>query len=159
MSLSIKPKVHQQSFIVLPYIVLPDRRLCPEKPILCVHSKADVNDCKISIKRWRVRIHGPGFPLVSMECKVHSVSFTVYPPGWLPYSRSPIMQVDHMGRLAKSSQNAWSFTLFKGIFDISKKIKWPEELNLGPGKTISEILGSGHNLLHTTHHRRAHAVG
>ena len=137
MSLSIKPKVHQQSFIILPYIVLPDRRLCPEKPLLCVHSKADVKDCKISIKRWRARLHGPGFPLVSMACRVHGISFTVYPPGWLPYSRSPIMHVDHMGRLpssvVESSQNSWDFTLFKGLFDISKKNKWPEELNLGPG--------------------------
>jgi len=132
MGLTRKPVVGSRPFIVLPYYASEGGQPKPDKPRFC--PEGGDYECSIVIKKWRKRKCGPNFPLAGMYCKVHDLSFTIYPPGWSPYSRRPLLLVDHGGCAVETSahQMSWSFTLFKALYDASKGNFWPEEVSLGP---------------------------
>ena len=54
--------------------------------MLCPHADA-VDGCDVVLHDRRIRKTGPADPLAVCRCHRHGVSFTVYPPGFVPYSR------------------------------------------------------------------------
>jgi hypothetical protein len=67
--------------------------------------------CTINIHSYRDRKCGPGFKLAVFQCKSHVLTFTVYPPGWLPYGRRPLVGDD---------------STFQAVDDLSRGVRWPE---------------------------------
>ena len=59
-------------------------------PLECLYADDDVA-CLVVEHHRRRRKTGPLHPLVVCRCEVHDVGFTVYPPGFVPYARRPIL--------------------------------------------------------------------
>ena len=134
MSLSLKPVVGKRPFIMMAYIA---NALCvprPKKPLRCPSSGDGDPSCSIYIERWRLRICGIPFPLAGMHCETHDLSFTIYPPGWVPYARSLLLLLDHNGHILEPEEKVsrWVDTVFEAAVDASSKHLWPEEIELGP---------------------------
>lgn len=140
MSLSPKPVVGKLVFIVMAYIADALGVPRPKKPLMC--PRAGIGDiaCTIHIARWRFRKCGISFLLAGMRCLTHRISFTVYPPGWAPYSRRPLAAIDHSGCAIEpvDDESQWSDTVFKAAIDAANKRLWPEEVLLGPSPTIED---------------------
>lgn len=134
MSLSLKPVVGKRPFIVMAYIANAFGVPRPKKPLRCPSSRDGDPSCSIYIERWRLRRCGISFPLAGMHCETHDTSFTIYPPGWVPYGRSLLLLVDHNGHILKPEEKAsrWVDTAFEAAVDASNKHLWPEEVDLGP---------------------------
>ncbi len=133
MSLAFKKKYSTIPFISKPYTPDQKGRLRPihiERCPDCTEAKAT---CRIRFEKWRSRVYGPGFRLGAYRCETHHRSFTVYPPGWMPYGRKPLALVDHQGMAVEcQADKAWEDTLFAAIIDAGIGCLWPEELQLGP---------------------------
>ena len=55
-------------------------------PLVCPYAD-DVDGCDVALHAHRDRKTGPGHPIAVLRCHRHDVSFSVYPPGFVPYSR------------------------------------------------------------------------
>lgn len=69
-----------------------------------------------------------------MRCKTHGIGFTLYPPGYYPYSRHTLAPVDMEGnRLTRSDDDTSLFvgTLFEAAADAANGIAWQSESNDG----------------------------
>lgn len=51
----------------------------------------DGQRCDVRRHCTRERKCGPGFALTVVRCWVHGVAFTLYPLGWTPYGRAPVV--------------------------------------------------------------------
>jgi hypothetical protein len=94
----------------------------------------------------RARTNGPEYFLEIFYCTNHNVHFTVYPPGWMPYMRAPLVLLDPAGKPivqieADGDESPWSFTVFKGVIAAGMGTLWPEEKQLGVGPPISDAPG------------------
>ena len=89
---------------------------------------------------WRNRVHGPGFPICSMLCIDDNVSFTVYPPGWTPFGREPVVALDHRGRIVTPDEGEcpWEDTVFDAVIDASSGDTWPDAVTLGPSAPVDD---------------------
>lgn len=69
-----------------------------------------------------------------MHCVTHKVSFTVYPPGWIPYSRKALLFVDYSGCEVETENGCYqgASTVFEAAADAAAGKLWPEEVQLGP---------------------------
>lgn len=74
-----------RDFLTADYLPTSTLRMNCVKPRRCPSSNVD---CQIWSKGFRERKCGPGFRLSLFRCQTHGISFTVYPIGWVPYSRS-----------------------------------------------------------------------
>ncbi len=78
----------------------------------------------------RPRKTGPQLPLVVARCHRHGVSFTVYPPGHVPYGRTAVAPVDLQGRRVEptepGSSIATSGTMWEAAADAATGLRWPE---------------------------------
>lgn len=81
----------------------------------------------------RARKTGPEIALVVARCHRHGVSFTVYPPGYVPYGRTAVAPVDLQGRRVESTEHAESVaslavsgTLWEATTDAAAGVRWPE---------------------------------
>ena len=94
----------------------------------------DGQSCKIVVDHLRDRKTGPSFPLYVVRCEKHKVGFTLYPPGYYPYSRHTLAPVDAEGNQLTSSDNDISLfigTLFEAATDAADAILWPRESEEG----------------------------
>ena len=98
MALSVKPIYGKKLVIIDLYRAGDHGYLRPDTPEKCPLSKEHAGPCQIHVERWRQRKHGPGYYLLTFVCLNGKGSFTVYPPGWLPYGRKPIYSLDHLGQ-------------------------------------------------------------
>ena len=90
--LSSKPKYAKQYFFTGEYLPIATGELRTKRPNLCPNSHSGIpGKCDIIIKEYRPRKFGPGHHLTVYNCKNHRRSFTVYPEGWLPYGRRPLV--------------------------------------------------------------------
>jgi hypothetical protein len=83
----------------------------------------------------RSRKTGPQIPLVVARCHRHGVSFTVYPPGYVPYGRTTVAPVDLQGRGVEpvestepdsGSSLATSGTMWEAVAEAATGLRWPE---------------------------------
>ena len=134
MSLSPKPVVSKRPFIVIAYVADAKGFPRPQKPVKCPTLNHDNKSCLIYIERWRKRLCGFSFRLAGMNCLPHSISFTIYPPGAVPYGRRPLLLMDHAGGVVEPENGESSLlgTSFEAAADASKDHLWPEDVQLGP---------------------------
>ena len=134
MSLAAKPVVAKRAFIICTYV--PDSHAVPRprKPKICPLADSVDSPCIIHLERWRRRKCGIRFAVAGMHCGLHKVSFTVYPPGWVPYARKALILVDHNGAEIEVTEPdcRWGDTVFAAASDAARETLWPEELQLGP---------------------------
>lgn len=80
-------------FVVAPYRLGAGQRLRPELPRSCPwkDEKDKDNRCTVSEHHMRKRRKGPGHALMVAQCKSHRHGFTIYPPGFAPYLRRPVL--------------------------------------------------------------------
>ena len=51
----------------------------------------DDRPCRVVYNFKRHRTTGPSFPLTVVRCTTHGCSFTLYPPGYVPYGRQAVV--------------------------------------------------------------------
>lgn len=88
---------------------------------------ADGSECRVGVHHHRARKTGPRFALVVARCHAHQLTFTVYPPGHVPYGRAGVVPVDAAGREARtaSGSRSWAETLFEAATDAGEEQRWP----------------------------------
>ncbi|MBI2565619.1 MAG: hypothetical protein HYV63_01125 [Candidatus Schekmanbacteria bacterium] len=92
--------------------------LLPDLPPVCAAHGADAHDCRIAVHHLRPRVAGPGFPLVVAQCRTHRLTFTLYPPGHVPYGRSAVVPIAVDGKRIQRQPAARSAEGLRGtIFD------------------------------------------
>jgi hypothetical protein len=127
MSLARKPAYAQRRVVTAPYFFDLHGRLRPKRPKGC--SRLDcASVCRIAFHRWRTRKYGVEHPLACFICREHDCSFTVYPPGWLPFGRRPVVCVTASGfdiGGLEDSVEAWADTAFGAAVDAGAKRLWP----------------------------------
>ena len=80
----------------------------------------------------RHRKTGPRIPLLVARCHRHQVTFTVYPPGYVPYGRTAVTPVDLQGRRVEVAEVesglpiAVTNTLWKAVVDAATGRRWSE---------------------------------
>lgn len=109
--------------------------------------------CKISGHHWRIRSTGPTHPLLVASCAVHGHSFTIYPPGFAPYGRVPVVAVTPNGALNEYRESpgaVWVGTLFEAARDAAQGIAWRPggpAFTTGRWRTQQRYLDKGLRLL------------
>ena len=88
----------------------------PEMPACCPFG-GDGVECQVGEHCRRERSCGPGHPLVVAKCVPHRKHFTLYPPGWVPYGRVPLVRPRSKG---------WQKTLFAAAILAGSDELWPE---------------------------------
>lgn len=83
-------QVSNRVFVVSPYFPNEYGKWVAEIPAACPHEHHNDEACRIRINHYRERKTGPCFPLTIVECRTHSLCFTLYPPGHVPYGRHPL---------------------------------------------------------------------
>ena len=83
--------------------------------------------CGLNIKDWRERKTGPCHPLAIVTCKIHKVCFTLYPPGHVPYGRTPLAELATNGAPAEKGRDPpFLHTYFDAALDAAVGIAWPK---------------------------------
>ena len=77
-----------------------------EVPTQCP-SRGPEGPCDVVVHALRSRKTGPSHPLAVCRCHAHGLSFSIYPPGFVPYARRPL--VDAPGVASSSATEAPSF--------------------------------------------------
>ncbi len=104
--LSSQRRVRDLRFIVTPYR-LRDGKYIPDIPDRCPYCNGDGDPCRISKSHERVRATGFGFPLWVVRCQNHGRrAFGLYPPGYGPFLRSPLMAVTPDGLPVRVAEEA-----------------------------------------------------
>jgi len=91
----------------------------------------DGSECRVGFHGTRVRKTGPRIPVTVMRCHGHEVSFTVYPPGHVPYGRVAVLAVDLEGRQVESArgdaaESALANTVWEAVEDAARGERWEE---------------------------------
>lgn len=89
---------------------------------------SDDQACDIRFKAWRTRATGPAFPLYVVHCRTHGIHFTIYPPGFTPYGRVPLVSLSpSRTSVDKSRAPPYEGTYFQAACDAAKGKYWPKE--------------------------------
>ncbi len=96
---------------------------------------ADGSQCRVGVHDHRARKTGPRIALVVARCRTHARSFTVYPPGHVPYGRVAVVPVDLGGREVRRESGGRGFadTLFGAALDAAAGERWPRTGAAEPG--------------------------
>lgn len=78
----------------------------------------DGTECRVGVQGHRERASGPGHVLVVARCHAHGQSFTLYPAGFTPYSRVPVV-----GAGADAVRD--DGTVFGAVVDAALGTLWP----------------------------------
>lgn len=113
-------------FVVAVYHVDEDGNMEPDLPSCCVHHAPGGEACDVVLSYYRDRKTGPCFPLAVLYCRVHDRSFTVYPPGYMPYGRSRVAPVGPDGRVVGEAGAPldWRGTFFVAALDAYAGSAW-----------------------------------
>ena len=113
----------------------------PEIPAQCMAATdADGGACSIGVHHLRSRKTGPSHPVAVARCRTHQVSFTLYPPGYVPYGRVAVAPVDAEGQLVHEvgdgevdgfePEPAWDATIFRAARDAERGLAWPRQATM-----------------------------
>jgi hypothetical protein len=100
------------------YEVGPTGTLSAPVPERCPFGE-DGSDCLVTRHDQRARKSGPEHAIVVCRCRTHSVYFTVYPPGHVPYGRVAVVASDAEGRTVAG--DALDDTLFGAAAEASSE--------------------------------------
>jgi len=122
--------------MVIPYVAGSDGEYKTEKPGSCPQGLEDGTTCTVAVKYYRSRKTGPEIRLLVVGCENHGIYFTIYPPGYSPYSRGKWAPVAEDGSLISDEgvkvaqeSDAFEATLFSAAIDAARGEKWPESLS------------------------------
>lgn len=125
-------------------------RLAPALPAQCPLGE-DGSGCRVGVHDWRPRKTGPGFALAVARCRAHAMTFTVYPPGHVPYGRAAAVAVDAAGRpVGGEGARRWQSTTFGAALDAAEGARWPEQGGEWHRRTQGRWLERGAMLLGLT---------
>ncbi len=127
-----------QFFVCSPYFpAKTDGTLTCEIPDVCPLGiqLGEQHTCIVSFNYRRERKTGPCIPLVIVQCLTHNISFTIYPPGHVPYGREPLVDIALDGFQIESESesekdaavNSFAGTLFDGALMASQGFFYPKE--------------------------------
>lgn len=123
-------------FICTPYVADPDGRLTATMPDCCptrAYRPGTRTDCHLRTAYYRPRKTGPPHPLAVVHCRTHGAAFTLYPPGYAPYRRQPVLQLSPDGSpiLHEKGRDAeradFDGTLFQSALDARDGVAWARE--------------------------------
>ena len=114
-------------FVVTPYIPDRDGIIQPQVPNVGPCCGLDKRPCKICSDHDRERKTGPRFLLRVVRCRTHNKSFTLYPPGYVPYGRKPVGNLAEDGNpiVGLTGAERFSGTIFDAALDADKQLFWP----------------------------------
>lgn len=98
-------------------------------PEFCpLHSNGNL-PCRVELHHCRPRKTGPPFALHVVICYIHCRIFTLYPPGWTPYSRKPLVHLalDFTPTNTDEGVDKFTGTIFDAALDAAKHHFWPKE--------------------------------
>lgn len=98
-------------FLCAAYLPDVQNRLTPGSVHACPLSGVMPGICRTVGRGWRERKTGPFQELKLCHCRVHKLSFTVYPFGMVPYSRRSLIDTPNY---------------FAAVSDATEGIRWPE---------------------------------
>ena len=114
-------------FVVTKYYGNDKNEIVPVMPTCCPLHKGN-EMCALGVKDWRIRQTGPGFAFCVMHCRTHQRCFTLYPPGYVPYGRQAIVDLDISGQPVGSERGPpFSGTYFQAALDGAEGKAWPKE--------------------------------
>lgn len=97
---------------------LPDKGPCCD----------DLGCCQLGIKDRRKRSTGPKHLLFIVNCKTHHTCFTLYPPGFAPHGRTPLVPLAPDGSTLNSDRGPpFEGSFFQALLDGIKGKAWPKE--------------------------------
>lgn len=122
----------RRAFVVSPYTINNEGSLSPVLPDVCPLHTTDGHTCKIKINHRRERKTGPSFSLFVILCREHNKGFTLYPPGYYPFSRHTLAPVAPDGcQLAERTDNhRFSGTIFDAALDAEAGLAWCQESSI-----------------------------
>lgn len=120
--------MHTADFIVTSYFHVEDG-LDAVLPARCPVLIDEGTACTIKGHAWRRRKTGPKFPLRIAKCETHRKHFTLYPHGFGPYARVPVIGCAPGGediRPEKPEKPLSEFedTLFQAALDAQRGVAW-----------------------------------
>lgn len=89
----------------------------------------DGSECRVGFRGCRSRKTGPRLPLAVARCHCHGISFTVYPPAFVPYGRVAVVAVDVEGRRIGAEPGtsvAVAGTTWEAVADAAVGQRWAE---------------------------------
>lgn len=123
-----------------PYETDARGELVPSRPAAGPCRTSDGPACCLVEHDWRERRTGPRMPLLVMRCTTHRRSFTLYPPGYVPYARvrlSPVVPdgsavLDAGGEERRedsvgSAAGRFAGTYFEAALDAASSKLWPSD--------------------------------
>ena len=119
-------------FIITGYVPGPDGRLAAQLPSRCPSGGGRGQpDCCLRIDHYRRRKVGPRHPLTVLRCRTHSCSFTLYPPGYAPYRRQPVIGIAPDGSTIYGEgdrlRTDFDDTLFEAALDAKERRAWARD--------------------------------
>jgi len=117
-------------FIVMPHERGPDAVWRSQLPDHCPLRDSQ-GTCRITEHHRRHRKTGPGFPLLVIRCAVHRKHFTLYPPGYGPYLRKPVVDLAPDGTCLLGPPDTplepFDGTLFDAALDAAQGKPWARD--------------------------------
>lgn len=122
-----------RAFLVTPYIADAAGQLDAVMPTRCptgVDLPPD-QECDLALHHRRARKTGPGHALCVLECRVHRLAFTLYPPAYAPYRRQAVLKLGPDGEPVGAESNAvpteFDNTVFAAALDAVAGKHWARE--------------------------------
>ena len=139
-------------YVATPYTADSDGIYTAELPTRCPRPPLPGQPCDITVNHRRERKTGPCIPLFVVHCATHKISFTLYPPGHVPYGRKSITAIalDESPCINTTGKDRFGGTLFEAALDAAEGDPWAYHYQ--PDKT-----GSSFNT-QTAHIQRALAM-
>lgn len=132
--------VARRAFTVTPYAADAAGEMVASMPSSCLRREAGDPPCRVWVDHRRERKTGPLFALTVARCGPHDRSFTLYPPGHVPYGRIAIAPVSVDGALVKDAPSeerpagegpvalpSFSGTVFGAAIDAAAGLAWPRQ--------------------------------
>lgn len=88
---SIPTQVDKRFFVITPYIPNEKGELRAILPDRCPRNQQHGTVCRLSLNHYRERATGPCFSVAVIRCRSHSIYFTLYPHGYIPYGRQRLV--------------------------------------------------------------------
>ena len=111
--------------MTIPYL-FNDQQMRPLRPDRCPREPGPGELCHIIFKGSRERATGPIHALALAFCRTHELRFTLYPPGYFPYGREPLVCVTSSGEpvVRDNGEPPITGTYFQAAIDGAAKIFW-----------------------------------
>lgn len=120
----------RRAFVLTPYAGGEFGILEPAMPKVGACFALDGVACVLWVHHMRERKTGPCFPVTVVECGTHGVSFTLYPPGHVPYGRARVAAVAPDGGAivdGPGGAEAFEGTIFAAALAAAKGEAWDRE--------------------------------